>query len=231
MTDALEAGRALLEARRTGALLTWLEDASRALVDGDGTVLAGSVSEQLVAEAMAMIGAGRSGMIESTSGDVFVEVLEPEPRLLVFGAGPIAEALCSMAVVAGFAVEVADPRPAFAREERFPAATAVRRGWPADLVQEMAPDISSYVVSLLHEARFEEELLPALLGTEARYLGALGSNRTHEARRRRLEEAGFSADEIDRIHGPVGLDVGAVTPEEIAVAILAQVVAVRRGAG
>lgn len=231
MTDPLDAGRALLEARRNGALLTWLKDGSKAVVDGDGRVVAGSVSEETVGEVLDMIASSRSGTIGSGSGEVFVEVLEPEPRLLVFGAGPISEALCSMAAVAGFVVEVADPRPAFARQERFPGAAAVHRGWPGDLVTEMAPDSSSYVVSLLHEARFEDELLPALLRSEARYLGALGSRRTHEDRRRRLEEAGFAVSDIDRIHGPVGLDIGAATPEEIAVSILAEVISVRRGVG
>jgi len=229
VTDPLEAARELLEARRSGALLTWLADGSKAVVDGEGRVVAGSAPGEVVDEALALIAVSRSGTIQSDGGEVFVEVLEPEPRLLVFGAGPIAEALCAMAAVAGFVVEVADPRPSFAREDRFPRAASVRKGWPADLVPEIAPDASSYAVSLLHEARFEDELLPALLRSDARYLGALGSRRTHADRRRRLEEAGFTADEIDRIQGPVGLDIGAMTPGEIAVAILAEVIAMRRG--
>ena len=173
-----------------------------------------------------MIEGARSGTVD----EVFVEVLAPDPRLLVFGAGPIAEALCSMAATAGFLVEVADPRPAFARKERFPDAAAVHCGWPADLVPLLAPDGASYAVSLLHEARFEDELLPELLRSDARYLGALGSRRTHAARCNRLREAGFSSEDVARIHGPVGLGIGASTPAEIAVSILAEVVAVRRGA-
>jgi len=224
VTDPLEAARELLASRRTGALLTSLTDGSKALVDASGTVVAG-VAASVPPDVVAMIEAGRSGTI----GDLFVEVLEPDPRLLIFGAGPTAEALCTLAATAGFVVEVADPRPAFAREDRFPAADAVRLGWPGDLVATMRPDGSSYAVSLLHEARFEDELLPALLGSEVRYIGALGSSRTHAARSERLAAGGFAADDVARIHGPVGLDIGATTPEEIAVSILAEIVAVRRG--
>lgn len=231
MIDPVDAARDLLEARRTGALLTSLGDGSKAAIDVHGEVVAGAVpgGHQVIAAAIELIGAGRSGTVASGSGEVFVEVLEPEPRLLIFGAGPIAEALCAMASLVGFAVEVGDPRPAFARAERFPGAAAVRLGWPGDLIAGMAPDQSTYAVSLLHEARFEDDLLPALLRSEARYVGALGSKRTHAARSRRLEQAGFTAEDVARIHGPVGLDIGAVTPAEIAVAILGELISARRG--
>ena len=225
MSDPLEAARGLLQSRRGGALVTSLADGSKATVDLSGRVVAGAIPGLVPPDVVAMIEGGRSGTI----GDLFVEVLEPHPRLLVFGAGPIAESLCAMAATAGFVVEVGDPRPAFVREDRFPAAEAVRLGWPADLVPVMALDGASYAVSLLHEARFEDELLPALLRSEARYIGALGSRRTHEARRERLAALGFATEDIDRIRGPVGLDIGASTPAEIAVAILAEVVAIRRG--
>jgi len=231
VTDPVDAARDLLEARRTGALLTFLADGSKAVVDANGEVVAGAVpgDREVITAAIGMIGAGRSGTVTSGSGEVFVEVLEPEPRLLIFGAGPIAESLCAMASLVGFAVEVGDPRPAFARAERFPGAAAVRLGWPGDLIAGMEPDQSTYAVSLLHEARFEDDLLPALLRSEARYIGALGSRRTHAARSQRLEQAGFSAEDVARIHGPVGLDIGAATPAEIAVAILGEVISARRG--
>jgi xanthine dehydrogenase accessory factor len=232
VTHPFDAARDLLEERLAGAMLTSLGDGSKAVIDADGQVVAGSVrgGEEVIMAAMGMIGAGRSGIVPSGSGEVFVEVLDPEPRLLIFGAGPIAEALCAMASIVGFTVQVGDPRPAFARKDRFPQAAEIRLGWPGDLVAEMAPDQSTYAVSLLHEARFEDELLPALLRSEARYLGALGSLRTHAARSRRLEQAGFGAADIARIRGPVGLDIGAATPAEIAVAILAELISARRGA-
>lgn len=234
VTDPLDGARDLLEHRQLGALVTHLESNGKLLLGETGAVLAGELGSEMVEAirpaALTLIGRGRSGTVSTTSGEFFVEAIVPSPRLLVFGAGPIAEALCSMAAAAGFAVEVGDPRPAFAQEARFPAAVAVRVGWPGDLVAAMAPDQASYAVSLLHDERFEAELMPALLRSPVRYIGALGSTRTHAARVDRLARDGFGEEEVDRIHGPVGLGIGAVTPEEIAVSIVAELVAVRRSA-
>lgn len=232
VSDPFDTARALLERRESGALITHLATRQRALLTDAGELLSGDFDEAVLGEVRAavldLISRNRSGTVLATGGEVFVEVVVPSPRLLIFGAGPIAEALCAMAALAGFSVEVGDPRPAFAQQSRFPAAVAVRVGWPADLVAEMAADRSSYAVSLLHEARFESELFPALLRSPVAYIGALGSKKTHAARIDRLAGEGFSAEEIHRIHGPVGLHLGAVTPEEIAVSIVAQLVAVRR---
>jgi xanthine dehydrogenase accessory factor len=230
--DPIDAAGELLERRESGALVTHLETRDRALMSDTGEVLAGHIDEVVLGEvraaAIALIRSNRSGTVSTRGGEVFVEAVVPSPRLLIFGAGPIAEALCAMATSAGFAVEVGDPRPAFAQASRFPAAVAVKVGWPAELVDQMAADRSSYAVSLLHEARFESELLPALLRSPVGYIGALGSKRTHAARIDRLESEGFSNEDIARIHGPVGLGIGAVTPEEIAVSIVAQLVSIRR---
>jgi xanthine dehydrogenase accessory factor len=231
VTDPLDAARDLLEHRRAGALVTRLESGDRVLLSASGEVLAGDleVPHEVKVRAVDLLRRGRSGTVTTQTGEFFVEAISPPPRLLVFGAGPIAEAFCAMAAMVGFEVEVGDPRPAFARESRFPAAIAVTVGWPSELLAAWAPDAATYVVSLLHEARFEAELMPALLRTPARYIGALGSMRTHVARIERLSREGFSKEEIDRIHGPVGLGIGGITPEEIAVSIVAEVVAVRRG--
>ncbi|MEX1207681.1 MAG: XdhC family protein [Acidimicrobiia bacterium] len=231
MIDPLDAARDLLVHRRAGALITGLESGDRVLLSASGEVLAGGfeVPDEVKARAVELVRRGRSGTVTTETGEFFIEAISPPPRLLVFGAGPIAEALCAMAAMVGFEVEVGDPRPAFARESRFPAAFAVKVGWPDELLAAWAPDAATYVVSLLHEARFEAELMPALLRTPARYIGALGSMRTHVARIERLSREGFSNEEIDRIHGPVGLGIGGVTPEEIAVSIVAEMVSVRRG--
>lgn len=235
MSDVFEASRRLVEERLAGALVTAVEGpgtGSRGLLDGAGSVLAGSLpeglGEEVAGEVVAMIDREESGTIEVSGHRLFVETLAPPPRLLLFGAGPVAEALCDLAAAAGFVVEVGDPRPAFANAERFPAAAVVRCGWPEDLLPEAVIDERAYVVSLLHEHRFEEGLFPGVLRSPARYIGALGSRRTHAARVERLRAAGFGDDEVTRIHGPVGLDIGAVTPVELAVAILAEMIAVRR---
>jgi xanthine dehydrogenase accessory factor len=231
VTDPLEGARELLERRQGGALVTHLQGWDRVLLSASGEVLAGGagVADEVRDRALHLLRRGKSGTVTTDVGEFFVEAISPPPRLLVFGAGPIAEALCAMAAMVGFEVEVGDPRPAFAREARFPAAVSVKVGWPGDLVAEWVPDAATYAVSLLHEARFEAGLMPALLRSPARYIGALGSAKTHAARIERLATEGFSKEDTDRIHGPVGLTVGAVTPEEIAVAIVAQLVAVRRG--
>ena len=148
------------------------------------------------------------------------------PSLRIFGAGPIAEALCALAARAGFEVTVGDPRPAHAQPSRFPDAVTVACGWPDDLVAALPLDRRSFVVSLLHAERFEDVLLPLALQSEARYIGALGSRKTHADRIERLQAAGFDDAAVGRIHGPVGLSIGAVTPEEIAIAILAEIVQV-----
>jgi len=224
----------MLSERRSGALATVLAEGSRALFDAEGTLIEGSLPPAAVEEVAArvpdLVRTESSRIVEIDGVEVFVEVLVPPPRLLLFGAGPIGEAVCAAAALAGFSVEVCDPRPAFARPDRFPAAASVVAAWPDDALERMAVDPGTYVVSVLHEARFEDQLLPPVLATDARYVGALGSRRTHEARIARLREKGFDDLQTARIHAPVGLDIGATTPEEIAIAIVAEMVAVRRGA-
>lgn len=236
MTDALDAAGALVRRGGSGALVVALDGPDRwrrSLVDERGGPLAGSISEALLEAASphigAMVAAEESGVIDVEGGRLYVETLTPPPRLLLFGAGPIGEALCSMAARAGFTVEVADPRSSFAVPERFPDAASVRCAWPEDALAAAVLGERTYVVSLLHEARFESELFPAVLGSPVRYVGALGSARTHAARVARLRDRGFDAAVVARIHGPVGLRIGAVTPEEIAVAILAEMIQARRG--
>ena len=235
VTDPFEAARALVVRRQSGALITGLARGGRALIDESGVVIAGHLDapllDQIRPEVLSLVRREQSGTVAAVDEEFFVEVVTPQPRLLIFGAGPTAEAVCAMATLAGFSVLIGDPRPAFANAARFSSAATVMVGWPEQLVAEMAPDRSSYAVSLLHEARFEDELLPALLESPAKYIGALGSRGTHAARVERLRTAGFSEGDIARIHGPVGLDIGAVSPEEIAVAILAEIVSVRRVAG
>jgi len=151
------------------------------------------------------------------------------PRLLVFGAGHTAEALVPLAAAAGFRVTVCDPRPALTVPEKYSAAAEVLLGWPDETVPSVAPDRRTYAVVLAHDPKIELPLLPLLLASPARYIGVLGSRKTHAARVERLTAEGWPAEQVERLHGPVGLDLGAVTPEEVAVSIVAQLVAVRRG--
>lgn len=232
MTEVLAAVAALARSGGRGALVTPLDDPGRrTLVAADGEVTGPSVpSDQALAEIRRRIGIEATGVCSLDGVAVFVEVIVPPPTVRIFGAGPIAEALCRLAARAGFTVVVGDPRAVHAVPERFPDAAAVECGWPDDLLAARPLDERSFVVSLLHTERFEDPLLPAALASPAPYVGALGSRRTHAARRERLAALGVPIADLDRLHAPIGLPIAAVTAEEIAVSILAEMVAVRRGA-
>lgn len=236
MTDVLTAARTLADGGGTGALLTAItgdQAGAPFLVDSAGKLLAGDPGGTLTAdvarEVARCIDRESSGVVSVAGAEIFIDVITPPPTLRLFGAGPIAEALCRLAARAGFRVVVGDPRPAHALPERYPDAAMVSCGWPEDLVATLPFDRRTFVVSLLHVERYEDPLLPLAVRAGVRYIGALGSRKTHAARLERLRTAGLSPEELDRIHGPVGLAIGAVSPEEIAVAILAEMVQVRRG--
>ena len=154
---------------------------------------------------------------------------ESRYRLLVFGAVDLAEALCKAANELGWVTIVADPRGRFATRERIPSADELRVEWPDEVLAHVRPDRATAVVVLAHEDRFDVPALVGALRSKAFYVGALGARRNQERRRARLVEEGLSEDEIDRIAGPTGLDVGAETPAETAVSILAEILAVRSG--
>jgi xanthine dehydrogenase accessory factor len=166
-----------------------------------------------------------------TAPETFVEQYAPAPVMLVFGAVDTAQELCRMARQVGFRTVVSDARTKFATPERLPDADEIVVGWPAMTYDKYAPDEATYVVVLTHDARFDEPALGPALRSSAPYIGALGSRRAQEKRRTRLLNAGYGEAEIDRISGPLGLDIGAITPAETAVSILAEVLAVRSGRG
>lgn len=151
----------------------------------------------------------------------------PRPRLCIIGAVHIAQALYPMAQAAGFDVHIIDPRPIFASETRF-ADVARSVDWPAEALAQQGLDARTAVVTLTHDPKIDEPALEAALHSDAFYIGCLGSNRTHAARLDRLGER-FTAQQLTRLHGPVGLPIGAKTPAEIAVSIMAQLIGVLRG--
>lgn len=164
----------------------------------------------------------------SEDGRLFLNPFGPPLRLVLVGAVHIAEPLARMAAIAGYAVTVVEGRRAFARADLFPQAS-LRGGWPADILPELALDRGSAVVALTHDPKFDDGALAVALTSPAFYIGALGSRKTHARRLARLAVAGFDQTALARIHGPVGLDLGADTPGQIAVAILAQMTAVLHG--
>jgi xanthine dehydrogenase accessory factor len=153
----------------------------------------------------------------------------PARRLIIVGAVHVAQPLAEMAALAGFAVTIVDPRRAFATAARFPGQALVVR-WPDAALAELVPDARTAVVTLTHDPKLDDPALVAALATPAFYVGCLGSQKTHAARRTRLGAGGVTEPALARLHGPVGLRIGARTPAEIAVSILAEIVAALRGA-
>ena len=187
--------------------------------------LAGRGDAALGAEIAARMRSDRSGF----EGAVFVNIHNPPLRMAIVGAVHIAQPLVQMARLAGFAPTLIDPRPAFGAAERFPGET-ILDDWPDAALAAHGLDRRTAVVTLTHDPKLDDPAIVAALNSEAFYLGCLGSTRTHAKRLARLQEAGLGPEQIGRIHAPVGLDIGAKSPAEIAVAILAQVIETLRKA-
>jgi xanthine dehydrogenase accessory factor len=171
----------------------------------------------------------RTQLLERDGEQVFAEVLGPPPRLLVFGAVDLAEELCRAAKGLGWRTVVTDARARFATAERVPSAEELLVAWPEEALERFAPDERTAVVVLTHEDRWDVPALAGALGSPAFYVGALGSRRTQERRREQLLETGVSHEQLARLCGPAGLDLGAGTPAETALSILAEILAVRAG--
>jgi xanthine dehydrogenase accessory factor len=170
-----------------------------------------------------------SRTVKLFDGEWFLDVHNPPLRLVVVGAVHIAQALVPLAAQLGLAIVVVDPRRSFASDERFPNVT-ISTEWPDDALDALAPDTRTAVVTLTHDPKLDDPALDRALKSGAFYIGALGSRKTHAARLRRLGELGHDAASMARIRGPVGLSIEAVTAPEIALSILAELVAVRRHA-
>ena len=229
--DAQEEGRDVL-------LATRLRDGRRVLADGVSVGAAGvssagagtgqgEVLSVPAAQVRAALRSAESRVAETPDGPVFLRPYVRPPHLVVVGAVHIAQALAPLATVAGFRVTVVDPREGFSTDRRFPGSTMVRE-WPDQALPHLGLDHRSAVAALTHDPKLDDPALLSALASDAFYVGALGSRKTQEARRERLAAAGCSPAALDRIRGPIGLPIGAKTPEEIALATLAEVVAALR---
>ncbi|MBW3667345.1 MAG: XdhC family protein, partial [Actinobacteria bacterium] len=238
MSSVLDAISRILEAEEFGSVATVVEGpalGSKAVIDSSGTVAAGSlpgnIAEDVSEDALSLMRNEQHRTLDYGDHSVFIETLAPPPDLLVFGAVHIGQAVSSFGSQMGYRVTVVDSRPSFATEERFPDAHRVMVGWPDDIMGQLHFDRRTWVVVLSHDPRHETPPLAAALRSDTRYIGAMGSRRTHRQRVARLEELGFTEEDIARIHSPIGLDIGAETPQEVAVSILAEMTLVRYGAG
>lgn len=181
------------------------------------------------APARAALSAGQSGRIPTPVGDVFIEVVTPAPTLIAVGGVHISVALTALAKTLGYATVVVDPRKAFGSAERFPHVDRLIQKWPDEALREAGLTRGTAVALLTHDPKLDDPGLLAALPSPAFYVGALGSARTQAARRARLLAQGLPTEQVDRLRGPIGLDLGGRTPEEVALAILAEVVAARNG--
>jgi xanthine dehydrogenase accessory factor len=220
----------LRESEERGILFTAVEGngaGTKVLVLESGDRL-GDGLEEAVAQFDELIRRGRNRLLTLDDGTkVFAEWYGPPPRLFVYGAVDTAEAMSRGAKLLGWHVIVADARGKFATPERIPSADELIVEWPEEAIAQVQPDHQTAIVVLTHDDKFDEPALIGALRTEAFYIGALGSRRNQERRRERLLEAGVAEDDIARIMGPCGLDVGADTQEETALSILAEILAVR----
>ncbi len=236
--------KSLLDADRLAALATVIAGPGRGrqlliapATEGEAAVRLGDLGpdvapqvDERAGEALASFRSQRFQIL-ATEGeaDVFLEVHPPRPKLVVVGAVHVASALVSFANTLGFKTIVVDPRTAFATAERFPHAGELSTEWPDEALRRIGINENTYLALLSHDLKLDLPALEVALESRARYVGALGSKKTHGKRVAALEEKGFSAEAIARIHNPIGLDLGGRRAEEIAVAIVAEMIAVDHG--
>ncbi len=221
LLSELNAARA---ARRAAIVITNLGSGSARLVRHEDDFSSDPLADELKRRFLS----GKSGIVETAEGgSVFLTVSVPPPRLVVIGAVHISQALVPMAEIAGFDVTVIDPRTAFATPERFPE-RVLRAEWPEDALKEVPLDAFTALAALTHDPKIDDMPIAAALRAGCFYVGALGSRKTHGKRRERLLEAGVDERDFNRIAAPIGLDIGAASPAEIAVAVLAQIIAALR---
>jgi xanthine dehydrogenase accessory factor len=219
----LEELRAARAARRPGVLATWTGTGEQALF------APGGAPAELAEAAARALARDQAEVFAGANGQVFLEPHNPPRRLFLVGAVHIARPLAAMASQAGFAVTIVDPRAAFATPARFPDIALVT-GWPDQALAELGLDARSAVVTLTHDPKIDDPGLEAGLASPAFYVGCLGSRKTHAGRLARLGERGIEPAALARLRGPVGLPIGASSPAEIAVSILAEIIAALRGA-
>lgn len=212
--------------RHALALATRLGDGAETLVYPDRALGDQANDENLVAVARRALETGRSETLDLDGQRIFLNVYVPPARLIIVGAVHIAQSLAPMASLMDFDVTVVDPRRAFATDSRFPG-VKVMQEWADEAFEKMGLDMSTAVVTLTHDPKLDDPALEYALKSDVFYIGALGSRKTHAKRKERLAEAGITDEQFARVHGPVGLNIGAKSPAEIAISILGQIVEVR----
>lgn len=237
MVSTLDAIQGILDREEYGSVVTFVAGPAtgfKVVLDSTGTVVSGelpaTIADDITADALALMDHEQHRAIEYPEHTVFVESLAPPQEMLIVGAVHIGQSLASFASQMGYRVTVMDSRGAFATADRFPGARVIV-GWPESVIDQVPLDRRTWVVILSHAPPHEDPVLEAALKSEVRYVGCMGSRRTQELRVGRLRKMGFTEEDIARVRGPVGLDIGAESPQEVAVSILAEMTMVRYGHG
>ena len=217
--DVLKDMNAARRGRRAGAVVTRLSDGDQRFVEA-----AAIDADPLATELESTLRMGNSGLVTVDGVDYFLTVETPSPRLTLIGAVHISQALAPIARIAGLDVTIIDPRTAFATPERFPD-TPVIAQWPDEPLEAAPPDRYTAICLLTHDPKIDDPALAIALRSDCFYIGALGSKKTHAKRLDRMRAQGFDEAALARIHAPIGLDIGAVSPAEIAVSIIGEIVA------
>jgi xanthine dehydrogenase accessory factor len=205
------------DSRRAAIVVTDVASGKQRLIKS-----ADIAKDPLRAELAERLRSGKSGMAETAEGRVFLTVYVPAPQLVITGAVHISQALAPIGKLLGYDVTIVDPRTAFASAERFPDVKVIAE-WPDTALPPLNVDRYTAFVALTHDPKIDDPALLHALSRDCFYIGALGSRKTHARRVERLKQAGLSDAAVARIHAPIGLDIGAVSPSEIAVAIMAQI--------
>jgi xanthine dehydrogenase accessory factor len=214
---------------RSVALATELTSGAQLFLDGDRVEGDLQLDEASVVRMREALRADRNIMLDTAEGRVFVQVFSPPRRCFVIGAVHIAQPLVPMLIATDYKPIVIDPRGAWATEARFPG-VELSTEWPDEAMERLKPDRASAVVALTHDPKIDDPGLIAALRSDCFYIGALGSRRTHAKRLERLAKEGFGENELSRIHGPIGLNIGGVSQAEVAVSSIAEMTQVlRRG--
>jgi xanthine dehydrogenase accessory factor len=224
----LQKALAASRAGRAAVLATHLKNGLQFFLEGTEVVGDLALDAAALAAIRTAVSEDRSTTIDTAQGPVFVEVFNPRLRCIIVGAVHIAQPLARMAALTGYLVTVVDPRTAFASDERFPD-LQLSTDWPDEALEKLKPNRRTAVVTLTHDPKLDDPALAVALRSDAFYIGALGSKKTHAARCKRLTALGFGESELARIHGPVGLEINAISPAEIAIAIMAEITQVLRG--
>jgi xanthine dehydrogenase accessory factor len=220
--DILKAMNAARRERRAGAVVTRLSDGDQRFVEAERLD-----ADPLADEIETALRMGKSCAVTVAGEEHFLTVRAPSPRLTLIGAVHISQALAPMARIAGLDVAIIDPRTAFATPERFPG-TPILAEWPDEALAAAPLDRFTAICLLTHDPKIDDPALKTALAADCFYIGALGSRKTHAKRLERMRAEGFDAATLARIHAPIGLDIGAVSPAEIAVSILGEVIASMR---